>query len=182
MEELNDNALVRQVIGGETDAYRELVRRHERKIFYLGLKFLHRDEDAEDFTQEVFLRAYERLFQFRGTASFGAWLYRLAYNMAVNQYHALRRTEEALELSDVADGNLEGLPDVELLGDELKDVIRNILEELPDTYNLVLKMHYFDGLSYREISEVFAVPENTVKSYAFRARKMVKQKMNRRLR
>jgi len=89
--EADDNELVRRVLDGDLAAYRTIVERHQGRLFYIGLKFLHSNEDAEDFAQEAFLRAYERLGSYRGSGSFSAWLYRVAFNLAVNRYHGAGR-------------------------------------------------------------------------------------------
>ncbi len=172
----DDNALISQVLRGDLKAYRTIVERHQARVFYLGLKFFHNPEDSEDFAQDVFLRCFEKLKTFRGKVPFSAWLYRIAINLAVNKYRFnLRRLLEA-EL-DVQTLSHNYSPESKLLEYDLKERVREVLKELPDVYNVVLKMHYFEGFSYPEISEITEMPVNTIKSHIFRAKKIIKDKL-----
>ncbi len=173
--ENDDAALVRRVLAGETEAYRTLVKRHQERIFYVGLKFFRRFEDAEDFAQEVFLRAFERLASFAGQGSFAGWLYRVAFNLAVNSY---RRARSKLvdELRQEALADADPASDVEgsVVSAESAGRINEALERLPNRYALIVKMHFFDGLSYPEIADILDMPVNTVKSHVFRAKGLIR--------
>jgi len=179
--ENDDNLLVRKIVKGNTHSFKQIVEKHQSKIFYLGLKFFHNPEEAEDFTQDVFLRAYEKLATFRGKVAFGAWLYRIAYNLAVNRYHFNRRRLPELPLEEhgleVEIEDREADPEVKLSDDEFRKMVTIILAEMPDLYNIILKMHYFDGLKLAEIAGILDIPLNTVKSHVFRAKKVLKKKM-----
>lgn len=175
--EVDDNELVRRVLDGDLAAYRTIVERHQGRLFYIGLKFLHSNEDAEDFAQEAFLRAYERLGSYRGTGSFAAWLYRVAFNLAVNRYHGARPMMDLLSEETLPDP--EPQAEERLLSDESADRVRKAVDELPDRYGIVVKMHYFDDLSYPEIAEALDLPVNTVKSHIFRAKGMIRESLKR---
>jgi RNA polymerase sigma-70 factor (ECF subfamily) len=172
----SDNALVSRVLRGETEAFRAIVERHQTRIFFLGLKFLHNRHDAEDFAQEVFLRAFEKLATFQGKVPFSAWLYRIGYNAAVNRYHARRRQSLALRrISDPTD-SAPG-PEAGLLRSELLEKARKILKRIPETYKVIIKLHFFEGLSYAEISKRMSIPVNTIKSHVFRAKQLIRQRL-----
>ena len=130
---------------------------------------------------DVFLRAYEKLATFRSKVPFGAWLYRIAYNLAVNQYHFNRRRLIELPLDEhgleVETEDREADPEVKLSDDEFRKMVRMILDEMPDLYNMILKMHYFDGLKLAQIAGILEIPLNTVKSHVFRAKIAIKKKM-----
>ncbi len=179
--ENDDNLLVLKIVKGNTDAFRQIVEKHQSKIFYLGLKFFHNPEEAEDFVQDVFLRAYEKLATFRGRVPFGAWLYRIAYNLAVNKYHFNRRRLTELSLEEhgleVETEDREANPEVKLSDDEFRKRVRMILNEIPDIYNIIIKMHYFDNLKLAQISGILGISLNTVKSHVFRAKKAIKRKI-----
>ncbi len=167
---------MRLVLEGEVEAYRHIVERHQARIFYLGLKFLRRPEDAEDFAQEVFLRAFSKLGGFQGAVPFSAWLYRIAFNLAVNRYHVKKRA--FLEVHTVElqpDPALS--PEQRVLREELAEWVRGALAKIPETYHVLIKMHFFDGLSYPEISKALEIPVNTIKSYIFRAKELIRQMM-----
>jgi RNA polymerase sigma-70 factor (ECF subfamily) len=172
----SDNDLVRRVLQGEVEAYGAIVARHQARIFYLGLKFLRRNEDAEDFAQEVFIRAYERLLSFQGNVPYAAWLYRIAYNLAVNKYHLRKRQAQAVNTVDILP-DLSYCPERRLLSEELAEWVRKTLHKIPEIYHVLIRMHFFEGLSYPEISKALEMPVNTIKSYIFRAKELIRQRL-----
>lgn len=176
MEKVNDNLLVRRILEGETDAYREIVARHQARVFYLGLKFFHNRHDAEDYAQEVFLKAFEKLQSFKGEVPFSSWLNRIAYNMAVNHYHKRRRTHVEVALPvEPRDTSLS--PEVRVLRNELRERVRKVLKKIPDIYKPVINLHFFEGLSYPEISRSLRIPVNTIKSYVFRTKQLLRRRL-----
>ncbi len=172
----DDNSLVQRVLEGDSVVFREIVERHQTRIFYLGLKFFRNSEDAEDFAQEVFLRAYQKLNTFSGKVPFYSWLYRLAYNLAINQYHVNRKRLLEVAIVEPAPGN-NPTPETSFLEKEFIEKVRGVLRKLPQMYHIVLKMHFFEGLSYPQISKIINVPVNTIKSYIFRAKKIIKERL-----
>lgn len=175
MAEPEDNELVLRVSAGDRTAYRTIVERHQERIFYLGLQFLRSMEDAQDYAQEVFLRAYRRIDSFRGQVPFAAWLYRLAFNLAVNRYHVSRRTLAEASCDGLAIPTREPTPEAQLLEAETAAEVRRVLERLPAAYNVVIRMHFFDGMSYPEISRATGLPVNTIKSHVFRAKRILRR-------
>lgn len=178
MDEPKDITLVEGTLQGDLGAYETLIRRHERRIFYLGLKFHKSYEDAEDFTQEVFLKAYEKLDTFSKNVPFSAWLYRIGYNHGINRVSKKQTMELPDETAELIPGP-ETTPDMELERKEELGAVQRILRRLPEMYNTVIKMRFFDGLSYAEIAEIIGKPINTIKSHIFRAKEMVKQAFER---
>jgi RNA polymerase sigma-70 factor, ECF subfamily len=176
-----DNDLVEKVLEGDIGAFRIIVDRNKGKIFYLGLKFFHNNEDAEDFAQDVFLKAFKKLYSFRGEVPFGAWLYRLAFNLAVNKYHfdKLRLTDpgEPPDQEPVLYEKYSG-PEKETMYEELRNKINNALARLPEVYAIVIRMHFYDRLTYSDISEITDIPVNTVKSHILRAKKMIRNALS----
>jgi RNA polymerase sigma-70 factor (ECF subfamily) len=171
-----DNELVRRVLAGEVEAYSTIVARHQARVFYLGLKFLRRTEDAEDFAQEAFIRAYEKLSSFQGNVPFAAWLYRIAFNLAVNKYHLKKRQAQAVSSVEILPDSSFS-PEHRLLSAELAEWVRRTLHKIPDIYHVLIRMHFFEGLSYPEISKSLEMPVNTIKSYIFRAKELLRQKL-----
>ena len=180
-EAADDNLLVRRVCLGERGAYRQIVERHQGRLYYLGLRFFHQPQDAEDFAQDVFLRAFERLGSFRGEVPFSAWLYRLAFNLAVNRWRVNLRRMAALrpaapggeEPEDRAAGGAD--PERAFLEGELKGRVEEAVKRLPDIQQLLLRLHFHDGLPYPQIAEITGIPVNTIKSHVFRAKKAIRR-------
>jgi RNA polymerase sigma-70 factor (ECF subfamily) len=152
------------------------VARHQARIFYIGLKFFHNRHDAEDYAQEVFLKAFEKLQSFKGEVPFSSWLNKVAYNMAVNHYHKRRRRDVEVALPvEPRDTSLG--PELRVLRNELRERVRNVLKKIPDIYKPVINLHFFEGLSYPEISRSLRIPVNTIKSYVFRTKQLLRSRL-----
>jgi RNA polymerase sigma-70 factor (ECF subfamily) len=175
VEKMDDNSLITAILRGEIEHYEVIMNRYQRSIYYMGLKFFHNESDAQDFTQEVFIHTFKKLQTFSGEKRFFPWLYKLAYNLAVNHYK-LKNNHIEIEYEDCL-GLENNSPENELLNNESKTKINEVLSDLPDIYNLVIKMHYFDNLTYPEISTITGKPVNTIKSYIHRAKEIVKAKL-----
>jgi RNA polymerase sigma-70 factor (ECF subfamily) len=183
MHEEEDNILVQRIRDGDIQAFRGIVKRHEKNIFYLGLRFFHNQEDAEDFTQDVFLKAFEKLHLFKGKVPLKGWLYKIAFNMAVNGYHLdrrryllLQKTGDIYRDERIPENRGDSIETGLIKKERIKE-IQKILTQLPEVYTLVIKMHYYDGLKLKEIEEIMDVPLNTVKSYIHRAKKYIKKNL-----
>lgn len=173
MNESDDGTLVASYLSTrDPTVFRVLVDRHAASVLRLVSSILgpFRDTDAEDVAQDVFVRAHDKLGQFRGDAQFGTWLYRIAYSVALN-----RRKLARLRLPHVAVDALAQLaapetPHDEAVAAERAAHLAAAVESLPDLYRTVVYLHYWLECSVEQIARYIAAPENTVKSYLFRAR------------
>jgi RNA polymerase sigma-70 factor (ECF subfamily) len=161
---------------GDADAFAELVRRHRLPVFrvavsILGQGFVH---EAEDVTQEVFVRVHRALAAFRGEAQFSSWVYRIAFNQAINTRASLRfraphvGEETLLEMASPAPGQFDRLH-----AKRRAELMDTCLRELPDVYQSSVRLYYWMGASVSEIGELLGAPENTIKSYLHRARRLL---------
>ncbi len=162
----------------DPDLFRLLVERHQERVFRLVASILgpFADLDAEEMTQEVFVRVHERLASFRGEARFSTWLYRIAFNRTVERRRRARlRAEhvpcEGLEESATSNGPLEAA-----LDRERERAVARLVEGLPDVYRSVVHLHYWMDQSIDEIGETLGVPAGTVKSYLSRARQRLRER------
>ena len=178
MSEDDDVTLVNLSLSGDASSYEELVRRHERQIFFLGLKFHKNFEDAEDFTQEVFMKAYENLAAYSKASPFSAWLYRIGYNHGINRISKKRAQALSEERQELLESGIDN-PEVQLEKQETAGKVREVLKKLPEMYNIVIRMRFFDGLSYEQIAEIIGKPINTIKSHIFRGKEMVREAVER---
>jgi RNA polymerase sigma-70 factor (ECF subfamily) len=174
-EEYSDELIAGQITAGQKDLFRLLVRRYQRAVYGMGLSFFRNAEDAGDFSQEVFLKVYRSLSRFEKRSRFSTWLYKIAYNTAVNgvkrrkEYHSL--AEEAFE-----SGNND-TPERLLIRKAVQEAVVASLQELPEHYRVCIDMFFFYNCSYREIEEITGFPVNTVKSHVFRAKKLLRDKL-----
>jgi RNA polymerase sigma-70 factor (ECF subfamily) len=156
-----DRELVERFQSGERLAFDQLVRRHQKGVWYLVRRYVKRDADASDVSQQAFVRAFKGLGSFRGAASVRSWLYRIAINCALSWLRDHRR-EEPTEIAE--DALVEANPaPAALIGDEQGVRLRAAIAQLPPKQKLVLELRVFDDLSFKEVAELAECTENTAK-------------------
>ena len=171
--------------GGDEAAWRALVERYTRKVFGLSYRFTGRSDEAEDLTQEVFVKVYQTLHRYREQdGPFGAWLMAVARNHAIDHYRRgkqerLRRTEDPLVLETAPSGEEHPIAGIER--DERAQLVHAGLRALPPDLRTPLVLCDLQGRSYDEIAAALGVPLGTVKSRINRARlELAKRLMRRR--
>lgn len=178
--EANDAELITRVLDGDTGAYRPLVERYQNRIHAMVYGMVRDAEEARDITQNAFIKAYQNLTTFRIESSFYTWLYRIAMNLAIDQVrkHKRRRTssfDEQVANRDDDGGILEvhheESPAKALQRKQLQQKIFAALDELSEDQREVVLLREVEGLSYKEIADVMDIPEGTVMSRLFYARK-----------
>lgn len=171
-----DGDLVARAAAGDEQAFAALLERHRDRVFRLAVSILGQAfvGEAEEVTQEVFLRVHHALKSFRGESRFGTWLYRVTFNQAANlksrvRFKAPHDPEDALARQAGTD------PDaLARLERARRDAaVTACIAELPEVYQSALRLHYWMGESIAEIATLLDVPENTVKSYLYRARQLL---------
>lgn len=183
--DLTDEQLVEAAIKDNPDAFGEIVRRWERKMFALCFGMLSREEDARDATQETFISAYRNLANFRGEAKVSSWLHRIAVNQCLTrQRRAKVRAESYLE--DESETNaarfaapLEQIPSRKAEQSERLRLVRQAVNALPAELKEVILMKEFEEMTFQEISETLDVPLSTVKSRVYTALKQLRMKLER---
>ncbi len=168
---MDDAELVAAALGGETSSFEELVRRYQDAVFAVALSVTRSYADAQDVTQETFLRAFARLPTLREAAKFGPWVTRIARSVALDVLRAKQRRRE-----------LAGRRGVQWKVDEQPQATRPapidvtaLLSRLSDTLSETVLLYYIDGYSQKEVGELLGVPVGTVKRRLHDARKVLKQ-------
>jgi RNA polymerase sigma-70 factor (ECF subfamily) len=170
----DDRMILEQILAGQKELYRLLVKRHEQAIYGMGISFFRNAEDATDFTQEVFFKAYRSLAHFEGRSRFSTWLYRIAYNTAVNSVTRKKDYRSLAEEELIPDRDT---PERNVLRAALRETVREAVRDLPDRYRICVDLFFFYDRSYQEIEAVTGYPVNTIKSHVFRAKKILKEKL-----
>jgi len=173
----NDQLIVGQVVAGQKDMFRLLVRAHEKAVYGMGLSFFRNTEDASDFTQEVFLKAFRSLSRFEGRSRFSTWLYKIAYNTALNE---VNRRKEYQSLADEDENKLvynSDTPERTALRNAAKKAVRDAIAELPERFRICVDLFYFYDRSYQEIEAITGIPVNTIKSHVFRSKIILREKL-----
>src|SRR5690348_9493431 len=176
----SDETIVEQALSGDADAFGEIVRRWERRIFALAYGMLGREEDARDATQETFLAAFRNLRGFRGEAKVSSWLHRIAVNQCLTrQRRAKVRKESALEDSPESEfaAAVEESPASVVEGQQRTAAVRRALNGLPLELRQIVVMKEFEELTFREIAEALDVPLSTVKSRLYTGLKQLQLRL-----
>lgn len=169
--EATDADVIARVLDGDADSFSLLVRRYQRRIFRLGYGFFKDPDAAEDFAQDVFLKAFIGLAGFRGRSSFSTWLTRIAYNTGINAKRKAGRYE-SLDADPEDASRLT--PEEEHLRAETVRILKNAMESLPEKYAVCLDLYFKDGMKYSDISVATGFPVNTIKSHVFRAKRALR--------
>jgi len=175
--EYNDLAIVQQIVSGQKDLFRLLVRQHEKAVYGMGISFFRNGDDASDFTQEVFLKAYRSLSRFEGRSRFSTWLYKIAYNTALNEVNRRKEYQSLAEEDSEKLVNHGETPERLALRSAAKEAVRLAVNELPERFRICVDLFFFYDRSYQEIEAITGIPVNTVKSHVFRAKIILREKL-----
>ena len=184
-EQVTDQELVERAQKGDKKAFNLLVVRYQNRVAGLLTRYVALD-DIPDIVQESFIKAYRSLDSFRGESAFYTWLYRIAVNTAKNHLTSLGRrppredilAEDAESYEVGAQLREADTPENLVLSDELKRVVFETIESLPEELKRAITLRELEGLSYEEIAEEMQCPVGTVRSRIFRAREAIDAKVN----
>ncbi|MFM2480234.1 RNA polymerase sigma factor RpoE [Celerinatantimonas sp. YJH-8] len=184
-QQWTDQVLVEKIQQGDKQAFNLLVDKYQHKVAGLVAKYVNNPGDIADISQEAFIKAYRALPSFRGDSAFYTWLYRIAVNTAKNYLVAQGRRPPANDI-DVEDAEFydgadvmheSSTPEALLLTDEIRKVVFETIESLPDELRTAITLREIEGMSYDEIAEVMACPVGTVRSRIFRARDAIDKRV-----
>ena len=173
----DDQALVSRVLGGDMQAFRLLIKQHERLVSHMIGRLIDNAEDREELCQDVFLKVHEKLSEFNFQSRLSTWIATIAYRHAVNHLRKKKvkvsdiPEEESFTAHFVAEDN----PEEKLADENMDELVMKFISLLPVQYKAVLTLYHLDGMSYPEIGVATGMPEGTVKNYLFRARALVKE-------
>lgn len=181
-----DSELVVQGQNGDREAFAELVRRYQNRIYSFIYRALQHREEAQDVTQEVFLRAYRALSRYTRDQSFAAWLFTIANNLCLDSFR--RRKLRTVSIDGAAGGWEDEPPPLEIPDNtnnpetlfanlEIRRAVEEAIASLPYRYRVVTILRHLQDLSYQEISSITGQPEGTVKAQIFRARRLLREKL-----
>ncbi len=177
---------IKQVLKGDHDAFGEIVELYKDRIFWLCYRMLGNRHEAEDISQEAFVRAYVNIESFKMNRKFSTWLYRIATNLCIDR---IRKKKPDFFLDAEIDGT-EGLtlysqlateekgPDVAVETLELQEIVQREILRLSDKYRAVIVLRYIDDLSLKEIAEVLEMPLGTVKTRLHRGREALRKQLH----
>jgi RNA polymerase sigma-70 factor (ECF subfamily) len=185
----NDAELTRRARLRDEAAIRALMQRYNRRLFRIARGILRNDAEAEDVVQDAYVRAFTHLAEFRGEASFGTWVARIAYNEALGRRRRQRPTVDLSVLENVRPAQIIPFPLTAAISDpectmaqrEVHELLEKAIDGLPQEFRLVLISRVIEGLSVEETADLLGVKPETVKTRLHRARKLLHDELDRHL-
>ena len=181
-----DRELVASAKRGESHAFETLLKKYRKSVYYMLLKMVRNADDAEDLTQEAFAKAYNSIEKFDSKFAFSTWLFRIATNNTIDFIRKKRVQTVSIDAPvegedgssmrfDVRDDDLD--PNAAMLKKQRSRYLHMAIEKLPEKYRVLVKLRYFEELSYEEIATELQIPLGTVKAQLFRARELLNQEL-----
>ena len=170
---IDDRAIVEQVKAGDREAFAALVDRYHRPIFNTALRLVSDYDDAVEVTQQAFVAAYERLESYDPEYRFFSWLYRIAYNAALNHIKRSKWTVPLMVDPPASTGN----PETALTRSECDDFMHRALQAVDIDHRVVLVLRHFIGFRYREMAQILDIPEGTLKFRLHTARRKLRERL-----
>jgi len=163
-----EQLLVENVQRGETGAFQELVEKYKHKVYYMALDMTGNHHDAEDLSQEVFIKVFTSIKDFRGDSKLSSWLYRIAMNTCIDKTR--RKHLKLVELDEAHEKPVGGeTPEQALEARATQERIQQALQALPPRQRSIFVMRHYNDLMLKEIAEALGISEGTVKAQLFRA-------------
>ncbi len=176
---LTEQEIVSRILNGDLNAFKVLVKQYERLVTHMVNRLVQNKEDTEDVCQDVFIRVYKYLPGFKFQSKLSTWIAQIAYGTAVN--HLKKVSGKKNLTDDIADfenyHKTSDNPESILTKKNTSAFVHQQIEQLPVHYRTVLTLYHLNEFSYAEIEEITGMPEGTVKNYLFRARKLLKEKL-----
>ena len=173
MDKLSDQHYINQIVQGDTSVFGVLVDRYKEMIFTLALKMIKNREEAEEVSQDTFIKIYNSLNKFKGDSKFSTWIYKIAYNTCLDRLKKNKKEENSISIDEFSDHLVKTLDNAlsALEEKERKQTIQNCLNLLSREENFLLTLYYFDDQNLDEIAKVMGINSNNVKVKLFRSRK-----------
>lgn len=183
MPKIEDQHFINQIIGGNSNAYAVLVDRYKNLVFSLALKMLKNREEAEEVSQDTFIKAYLSISKFKGDSKFSTWIYKVTYNTCLDRLKKNKRAQETIPIDDFSENQIKILETVLDAIDEKErnKTIEDCIQLLPSEDGFLLTLFYFEEQSLEEISKVIGITANNVKVKLFRSRKKLATLLRERL-
>ncbi|TGL78359.1 RNA polymerase sigma factor [Leptospira yasudae] len=175
---------IQKVLHGDFNSFELLMNRYQGLVYSQAIKAFRNETEAEDFTQDIFLKAFESLSTFQGRSQFSTWLFVIARNEIIRRYRREHPEVAGLDALILAETEKDKQREVaseqeaKLLKQESSEKIRNLVESLPELYRKPISLHYFENMSYKEISKKLNLKMNTLKSYIFRGKEIMRDWLN----
>ena len=174
---MNDSELISQIASGNMNAFAFLVNRYQKLVVHIAGRIIQRQDELEDVCQEVFINVFRHLGKYRNESKLSTWIATIAYNTSINYLRKHKKWDEVNPDDSMALRNLTDFRTESYETTDLHKYVREQIEMLPVHYRTVLTLFHLEEFSYQEIEQITGMPEGTVKSYLFRAKALLKEKL-----
>jgi RNA polymerase sigma-70 factor (ECF subfamily) len=175
--------LIEQCLGGDQHAWELIVRQNWRKVFNVAYKFVGKHDEAEDLTQDIFLKIFKALHTFDRRANFQTWIISISRNLCIDHYRSVRKERQTIarevDTSDLQPASSDRTPYAAAEHQDLRATLRQALETLPTSLRTAVVLRDLQELSYQEIADRLGLPEGTVKSRINRGRHELARQLRR---
>ncbi|WP_452225844.1 RNA polymerase sigma factor [Lacinutrix cladophorae] len=168
-----DQIIIQRILEGETKAFAVLVDRYKDLVFTLAMQMVKNREEAEEVSQDTFIKVFKKLQHFKGDSKFSTWIYRITYNTCLDRIKSNKWKQNTVAINEFTEQEVKTLDNAlsNLEATERKQAIHDCLQMLPANDCALLTLYYFEELSLEEIAKVIGVKANNVKVKLFRSRK-----------
>jgi RNA polymerase sigma-70 factor (ECF subfamily) len=180
--QLTDEEIVNRVLGGEKELYELIIRRHNRRLFRIGISIVKDDYEAEELMQETYVKAYEKLHQFQQRSAFGTWLTRIMINEALIKMKRNQRfvyDSKLLQNDNLSQPYHMKTPEHVTINNELKTILEKAILNLPEKYRMVYVMREVERMNVEEASSILNISDANVKVRLNRAKAMLREQITR---
>jgi RNA polymerase sigma-70 factor (ECF subfamily) len=169
-----DEEIIKSILAGKSEDFIYIVKRYQQRVYSIGYRFFKNEDDARDFTQELFIKILEKLNTLKNPEQFKAWLTRIAYNMGINK---TRKEGDSSEVEYVEIYSAENTLDKQHLKKEVNASLHKAILALPEKYRICIDLYFFWGMKHKEISEATSISINTIKSNVLRAKQLLRDNL-----
>ena len=170
---ITDDQLIKQILAGDTNVFSVLVDRYKDLVFTLALRMVKNREEAEEVSQDTFVKVFKNLNKFKGKSKFSTWIYRVAYNSCLDRIKRIKREYNVVSIDEFTEHQVKTMDNAlqQMEVHEHKQEIQKCLQLLPSEDGFLLTLFYFEDQSLEEIAKVVGLTANNVKVKLFRSRK-----------
>jgi RNA polymerase sigma-70 factor (ECF subfamily) len=188
---VTENDLIQNIVNGKSEDFRIIIDRYQNLVAHIIYRLITNPLDREELGQEIFIKVYRNLSSFQSKSKLSTWIGRIAYNTCLNylkkkkiplfedhigeKSSSIDNYQLITNRKDAAAQN--NSPDNDLMKKQISTFLRQEINHLPVHYQKILTLYHLDEMSYKEIGEIMNLPEGTVKSYLFRGRKLLKDRL-----
>ncbi|MBK8785060.1 MAG: RNA polymerase sigma factor [Chitinophagaceae bacterium] len=179
---MHESELIQSILDGNQQDFKLLIKKYETNVFRAAIGFLHNKQDAEEITQDVFVKVYQSLSSFKGKAAFSTWLYRITVNTSLNYLRKKKRRGFWIGLSDLLQIPSKDKQTETIITERSeKIIIQHAIDKLPEKQRLAFVLSRYEELPQRQVAEIMKITEGAVEQLILRAKSNLKKKFEKEL-